>query len=130
MQFTLVVYGAPHSAQGAGTALRFAKAVLASGHSIFRVFFYGDGIHNGSALATPPQDEQDLLRQWQALQQSHQLDLTVCIAAAQRRGVLSESEANRLERPAANLADGFTLAGLGQLAEATALSDRLVSFGG
>ena len=129
MQFTLVVYGAPHSAEGAATALRFARAVLDAGHTIFRVFFYGDGIHNGSALATPPQDEQDLLGQWQALQQAHQLDLTICIAAAQRRGVLSESEANRLEKPAANLAKGFSLAGLGQLAEATALSDRLVSFG-
>lgn len=130
MQFTLVVYGAPHSAQSAATALRFARALLASGHSILRVFFYGDGIHNGNALSCPPQDEQDLLGQWQALQQSHQLDLTICIAAAQRRGVLSDSEAVRLEKPAANLADGFTLAGLGQLAEATALSDRLVSFGG
>lgn len=130
MQFTLVVYGAPHSTEGAATALRFARAALDSGHGIYRVFFYGDGIHNGSVLATPPQDEQDLLSQWQALQQAHQLDLTVCIAAAQRRGLLSETEANRLERPAANLAPGFTLAGLGQLAEAAALSDRLISFGG
>lgn len=130
MQFTLVVYGAPHASQGAATALRFARAVLASGHGIFRVFFYGDGIHNGSALAAPPQDEQDLLAQWQELQQQHTLDLTVCIAAAQRRGVLSESEASRLEKPAANLAEGFELAGLGQLAEAAAMSDRVVTFGG
>ncbi|AQQ67764.1 sulfurtransferase TusD [Microbulbifer agarilyticus] len=130
MQFTLVVYGAPHSSEGAATALRFARATLAAGHSIYRVFFYADGVHNGSALAAPPQDEQDLLGQWQSLQQDHALDLTVCIAAAQRRGLLSESEANRLEKPSANLATGFTLAGLGQLAEAAAVSDRLISFGG
>ncbi|QIL89114.1 sulfurtransferase complex subunit TusD [Microbulbifer sp. SH-1] len=130
MQFTLVVYGAPHASEGAATALRFARAVLASDHEIYRVFFYGDGIHNGSALAAPPQDEQDLLAQWQQLQQAHNLDLTLCIAAAQRRGVLSESEAKRLEKPAANIAAGFTLAGLGQLAEAAALSDRVVTFGG
>ena len=130
MQFTLVVYGAPHSSEGAATALRFARALLQSGHGIHRVFFYGDGVHNGSALSAPPQDEQDLLGQWQQLKKAHDLDLTICIAAAQRRGVLSASEAARLEKPTGNLADGFELAGLGQLAEATAVSDRIVTFGG
>ncbi|WP_066964635.1 sulfurtransferase complex subunit TusD [Microbulbifer sp. Q7] len=130
MQFTLVVYGAPHASEGAATALRFARALLQSGHSLYRVFFYNDGVHNGSALAAPPQDEQDLLSQWRELQSHHKLDLCICIAAAQRRGVLSTSEASRLERPSANLATGFELAGLGQLAEATALSDRIVTFGG
>lgn len=130
MKFTLVIYGAPHASEGAASALRFARALLEAGHTLYRVFFYADGIHNGSALAAPPQDEQDLLGQWQELQQAYQLDLVVCIAAAQRRGLLSESEANRLEKPAANLAEGFELAGLGQLAEATAASDRIVTFGG
>ena len=130
MKFTLVVYGAPHASEGAASALRFARALLGAGHSLYRVFFYGDGIHNGSALAAPPQDEQDLLGQWQQLQQAHELDLVVCIAAAQRRGLLSDSEASRLEKPAANLAAGFELAGLGQLAEACAVSDRVVTFGG
>ncbi|MFV8782768.1 sulfurtransferase complex subunit TusD [Microbulbifer sp. SA54] len=130
MKFTLVIYGAPHTSEGAASALRFARALLEAGHTLYRVFFYADGIHNGSALAAPPQDEQDLLGQWQQLQQAHQLDLVVCIAAAQRRGLLSDSEASRLEKPAANLAEGFELAGLGQLAEAGAVSDRLVTFGG
>ncbi|WP_295798256.1 sulfurtransferase complex subunit TusD [uncultured Microbulbifer sp.] len=130
MKFTLVVYGAPHASEGAASALRFARALLEAGHSLYRVFFYGDGVHNGSALAAPPQDEQDLLGQWQRLQQAHNLDLVVCIAAAQRRGLLSESEASRLEKSAANLATGFTLAGLGQLAEAAAVCERVVTFGG
>ncbi|SDK15116.1 sulfurtransferase complex subunit TusD [Microbulbifer yueqingensis] len=130
MKFSLAVYSAPHSSQSAASALRFARALLAEGHELHRVFFYCDGVHNGSALAAPPQDEPDLLGAWQALQAEHGLDLVVCIAAAQRRGVLSESEARRLERPAANLAEGFELAGLGQLADAVAQSDRLVTFGG
>ena len=129
MKFALAVYAAPHSAESAASALRFARAVLAEGHELYRVFFYCDGVHNGSSLAAPPQDEPDLLTQWQTLQEEHQLDLVVCIAAAQRRGLLSESEAQRLERPAANLADGFELAGLGQLADAVVQSDRLVTFG-
>ncbi|SHE66179.1 tRNA 2-thiouridine synthesizing protein D [Microbulbifer donghaiensis] len=130
MKFSLAVYSAPHSSQAAASALRFARALLREGHQLYRVFFYCDGVHNGSSLSAPPQDETDLLAGWQALQQQHQLDLVVCIAAAQRRGVLSDSEASRLEKPAANLAAGFELAGLGQLADAVAQSDRLVTFGG
>lgn len=130
MKFSLVVYSAPHAGEAAASALRFARAVVDQGHELFRVFFYADGVHNGSALAAPPQDEQDLLTPWQTLRQEMGVDLVVCIAAAQRRGVLSHSEAERLERPAANLADGFELGGLGQLADATAQSDRVVTFGG
>ncbi|MCY1175138.1 putative sulfurtransferase DsrE [compost metagenome] len=60
----------------------------------------------------------------------HQLDGVVCIAAALRRGVLNPEEARRYERPAANLAEGWELSGLGQLHEAAQMADRLVSFGG
>ncbi|MCH9691798.1 MAG: sulfurtransferase complex subunit TusD [Gammaproteobacteria bacterium] len=129
MKFTLVIFSAPHSAEGAASALRFARALLASGHNLYRVFFYGDGVHNASALEAPPQDESHIVAGWQALQQQHQLDLVVCIAAAQRRGLLSASEAERLGKPAANLAAGFELAGLGQLVDAVVYSDRLVTFG-
>lgn len=130
MKFSLVVYSAPHASQAAASALRFARTLLSQGHQLYRVFFYCDGVHNGSSLAAPPQDEADLLAGWQELQREHQLDLVVCIAAAQRRGVLSESEAARLEKPAANLASGFELAGLGQLTDAAVNSDRLITFGG
>ncbi|MCO1335888.1 sulfurtransferase complex subunit TusD [Microbulbifer sp. OS29] len=129
MKFSLAVYSAPHSAQSASSALRFAKTVLQQGHEIYRVFFYCDGVQNGNATAAPPQDEIDLTAEWQVLGQQHQLDLVICIAAAQRRGVLNQREAERLERPAANLADGFELAGLGQLTDAVANSDRLITFG-
>ncbi|WP_444886384.1 sulfurtransferase complex subunit TusD [Microbulbifer sp. JMSA008] len=130
MKFSLAIYSAPHASQSAASALRFAKALLAEGHEIYRIFFYCDGIQNGNNIAAPPQDEADLINGWQSLQQKHNLDLVVCIAAAQRRGVLSQREANRLEKPAANLAEGFELAGLGQLTDAVANSERLITFGG
>lgn len=130
MKFSLAVYSAPHSSQSAASALRFARALLTQGHHLYRVFFYCSGVHNGSALAAPPQDETDLVSEWQALQREHNLDLVICIAAAQRRGILSEKESQRLEKPAGNLAEGFELAGLGQLADAAANSDRLITFGG
>ncbi|MDP5211028.1 sulfurtransferase complex subunit TusD [Microbulbifer sp. 2205BS26-8] len=130
MKFSLAVYSAPHSSQSASSALRFARVLLTQGHEIYRVFFYCDGVQNGNTLPAPPQDETNLIEQWQDLQRRHHLDLVICIAAAQRRGVLSTREAKRLEKPAANLANGFELAGLGQLVDAIAYSERLVTFGG
>ena len=78
----------------------------------------------------PPQDEANLPKLWAELAKEHSLDLVVCIAAAVKRGVLDQNEAKRYEKDAANLADGFELSGLGQLAEAIAISDRVVTFGG
>jgi len=130
MKFTLVIHSAPYQSASADTALRFARALLASGHELYRVFFYRDGVHNASALASPPRDEQSVPLAWQLLAQEHQLDLVVCIAAAVRRGVLDENEAKRYEKPAANLVPGFELSGLGQLSEALIQSDRVITFGG
>lgn len=129
MLYTLIVHGAPHSDQSAQTALRFAQAALASGHQIHRVFFSGDGVHNGSALATPQQDECHVIQDWQALAKQHDLDLVVCIAAALRRGIMDEAEAKRHDKQQANLADGFVLSGLGQLIDSTLNSDRVITFG-
>ncbi|GAA0685822.1 sulfurtransferase complex subunit TusD [Marinobacterium maritimum] len=130
MIYTLVVHSAPYQSASAGTALRFARAVLAAGHSIHRVFFYRDGVHNASALVSPPRDEQNIPAQWQQLAQEHDLDMVVCIAAAVRRGVLDAAEAKRYEKANHNLADGFELSGLGQLIEAGLQSDRVITFGG
>lgn len=130
MRFTLVVHSAPYQSASAGTALRFARAVLDAGHQIHRVFFYREGVHNASALASPPRDEQNLPQEWRALAKEHDLDLVVCIAAAVRRGILDKEEAKRYEKRAGNLAKRFELSGLGQLIEASVVSDRVVTFGG
>ncbi|MDY6890976.1 MAG: sulfurtransferase complex subunit TusD [Pseudomonadota bacterium] len=130
MKFTLVVHCAPYQGAAADTALRFARALLAGGHELYRVFFYREGVHNASALASPPRDEHSLPLAWQRLAQEYQLDLVVCVAAALRRGILDENEAKRHEKPAANLASGFELSGLGQLSEALIQSDRVLTFGG
>lgn len=129
MIFSIVVQGAPHSQQGAESALRFARAALAEGHQIYRVFFSGDGVQNGSALATPQQDECHVIEGWQALAKEHQLDLVVCIAAALRRGIMDATESARHDKSSHNLAEGFTLSGLGQLTDAALNSDRVITFG-
>lgn len=130
MKIAVVVYGSPHDSPASLTAYRYVRAALEMGHRVGRVFFYGEGIHNGSRLASPPQDEADLPRLWQELGQSEGLDMVVCVAAALRRGVLNEEEATRHAKRGDNLADGFELSGLGQLIDALGDSDRLMTFGG
>ncbi|MGI9283694.1 MAG: sulfurtransferase complex subunit TusD [Endozoicomonas sp.] len=129
MKYALAVYGDVSNGQSSLTALSFARALLASGHEIIRVFFYQDGVHNASSLVTPPQDEPNLPEQWQKLVTEHDIDAVVCIAAALRRGVVNAEEAQRYDLPASNLREGYDLSGLGQLLEATVEADRLVTFG-
>ena len=129
MKFSIVIQASPSSSQSAATALRYAKTLLQQGHKLYRVFFYADGVNLANSLIAPPQDETHLPREWQALATEHDLDLVVCIAAAVKRGVLDDNEAKRYEKSGGNIAIGFELSGLGQLAEAIAVSDRVVTFG-
>ncbi|GGK82121.1 sulfurtransferase complex subunit TusD [Amphritea balenae] len=129
MIFSIVITGAPYSSQASDSALRYCQSLLNLGHSIHRVFFYADGVHSGSSLAAPPQDESNIPAQWAELAKNHELDLVVCIAAAVRRGIIDADEARRYEKSADNLAQPFALSGLGQLVEAGIVSDRIVTFG-
>lgn len=129
MKFAIALFSAPQ-APSSRRALRFAEAALAGGHEIVRLFFYQDGVHNAVESVVVPQDEQDTAAQWRELIRQHQLDAVVCIAAALRRGVLDQAEADRYQRTAASVAAPWELSGLGQLHEAVQQADRLVCFGG
>lgn len=129
MKFAIVVNEGPYQHQAASTAYHFTRSVLEKGHKVVRVFFYHDGVYNGTRLTAPPQDEPHVVKQWARLGRQHDLDLAVCVAAAQRRGVMDDREAARHDLPAANLAEGFRIAGLGQLIDASIEADRLLVFG-
>ena len=122
------VNAGPFSHQGANTAYHFIRAALERGHTVQRVFFYADGVYNGNDLTVPPQDERHRVSQWSALAEQSGIDLVICVAAAQRRGILDSGEARRHGKLCANLAPGFRLSGLGQLVEAAIDADRLVVF--
>lgn len=111
-------------------ALRFAQAVLAAGHEIVCIFFYQDGVLIASKNIIVAQDQQDIAKQWQSFVSENKIDAVVCITAALRRGVLDQAEAQRYQRDAVNLADGYQLSGLGQLHDALQQADRFISFGG
>ena len=118
MKFGLLINEGPYNHQAADTAYQFARAALARGHQIQRVFFYNDGVNNASKLTEPPQDDRHIVNRWSKLAADHKVDLVVCVAAALRRGIKDE-----------NLAAGFRISGLGQLIESSIQADRLVTFG-
>jgi tRNA 2-thiouridine synthesizing protein D len=129
MKLGILVNEGPYTHEASDTAYQFAKAALAKGHEILRVFFYHDGVNNGTRLTVPPQDDRNIVKRWSELAAEHKLDLVVCIAAAQRRGLMDKGEAKRHGKDADNLAPGFRISGLGQLIEAGVEADRLVVFG-
>lgn len=129
MKFSILINEGPYTHEASDTAYQFVKAALAKGHEIYRVFFYHDGVNNATRLTVPPQDERNIVKRWTELAMQHKLELVVCIAAAQRRGVMNAAEAKRNGKDADNIAPGFHISGLGQLIEAGIQADRLVVFG-
>jgi tRNA 2-thiouridine synthesizing protein D len=129
MKFGILINEGPYTHAASDTAYQFVKAALAKGHEIFRVFFYHDGVNNGTRLTVPPQDDRNIVKRWSDLAAQHERDLVLCIAAAQRRGLMDAAEAKRNGKDADNLAPGFRISGLGQLIEAGIQADRLVVFG-
>lgn len=128
MRFALTVHGSPYGSEASNSALRFARALTAAGHSIVRVFFYHDGVTLANGSMVPPQDEVDLSKAWTQLARESSFELAVCIAASLKRGIVDEAERGRYDGPAATLAAGFEIVGLGQLIDAVLTADRLVTF--
>lgn len=128
LTYTLVVNGSVYGSQSARNAHLFACALIAKGHTLVSVFFYQEGVTNGNALTVPANDEFDLVKAWQELALQHNVRLETCVAAALRRGIVSQDEANQHGLAQSNLAPGFQQAGLGSLAEAMLVQDRVVQF--
>lgn len=128
LSYTLVVNGSVYGSQSAKNAYQFANALIAKGHSLVSVFFYQDGVTNGNGLTVPANDEFDLVKAWQSLAEKHNVRLETCVAAALRRGVISENEAKQHGLAQHNLAAGFCQVGLGSLSEAMLTQDRVVQF--
>jgi tRNA 2-thiouridine synthesizing protein D len=129
MKFAIQVNEGPYQHQAADTAYQFTKAALEKGHEVFRVFFYHDGVNNSTRLTTPPQDDRHITNRWVDLAEMYDLDMVVCVAAAQRRGIVDADEAKRNGKDATNIAPRFRISGLGQLIEAGIQADRLMVFG-
>lgn len=130
LSYTLVITGAPYASQAPQTALEFARAAVAAGHGIERVFLYGDGVYLASTLNCPPSDEPNWTRAWSEFLETGGIPGIACIASALRRGIVDESEQQRYQLSACNLATPFALAGLGEWVEGLTRSSRVMYFHG
>lgn len=128
MIFSLIIQTSAQKAELATTALEFARSLLRNQHTIHRIFFYGDGVLLANSTNVFPQDEQDVHTAWRSFIAENKIDAVTCIAAALRRGILNTEEKNRYQKTAAVLAPEYDLSGLGQLIDAAAHSDKLITF--
>lgn len=128
MQYTIVIQSSPNQNGSALAALKFSQALLASSHSIFRVFLYGEGVLVSNSQSVPPQDELKLSESWAEFIRENKIDAVVCIAAALKRGILNQTESDRYDKSSPAMDDSYDLSGLGQLIEASALSDKVITF--
>ena len=129
MKLGILINEGPYQHQASDTALQYVKAAIEKGHEIYRVFFYNDGVNNATRFASPHQDDRNISKEWSALAKTHDIDLVVCVAAAQRRGILDKGEAERNGKDSDNIEECFRISGLGQLVEAGIQADRLITFG-
>ncbi len=129
VKFAIQVNASPYQYQASDSAWHFVMSALSSGHEVYRVFFYNDGIYNAFRDARPPGDERHIVERWATLNAVHDIDLVVCVSSAQRRGLLDASVAEKVSGYQHALADGFRIAGLGLWMEGVIESDRHIVFG-
>ncbi|ATZ63656.1 sulfurtransferase complex subunit TusD [Acinetobacter bereziniae] len=122
MSTLLLITAAPSSIH-AWHALGLAQALKAKDQE-FRVFFYQDGVQVANNLQWIPDDQRNLSVEWQKLA----IRLPVCVSAALARGITDQENAKRHQIQTHNLAKGFDLVGLGELADAVQYTDRLIQF--
>ncbi|MEG9530753.1 sulfurtransferase complex subunit TusD [Mannheimia indoligenes] len=125
MDYVLAIKSPVYGSQGAYLAYQVAEELLQAKHNIRQVFFFQEGVSNANTLVNPASDEINLIEKWQKLAELHRLQLYLCIAAAQRRGIVDEQTSSSATT---NLAQGFTLAGLGEFSQAVLKADRLITF--
>ncbi len=78
--------------------------------------------HLGGQRQKCKRDGASTAQQWQRWLARQDVKAVVCVGAAQRRGMVATDADN-------TLAEGFSLAGLGQSAEALISTDRVIQFG-
>ncbi|MGY5450793.1 sulfurtransferase complex subunit TusD [Agarivorans sp. MS3-6] len=126
LSYTLVVTSPLYGRQGSATALNFANALVAQGHQIKTVFFYLDGVSNAMQTGLPASDEVNIHALWLKLKQSSACELLVCSAAAYRRGVITQQDADLNALGAWSMSQHFTMSGLAEMSAAMLGSDRVV----
>ena len=117
-------------------ALRYARAYLKNAANnkdtndnvTLNVFFYGDAAHTANGLRWQSADQINLTKEWQTLAEQFQLALPVCVSTALSRGISDTDNSKRHQLNGDNLATGFALVGLSELAMMMQGECRLMQF--
>lgn len=119
-------------------ALRYAQALLNdeadktkadnSHQPNLQLFFYADAAPLANRLRWQSADQLDLTQAWQTLAAEHNITLPICVSTALSRGVSDSDNSARHQLSGDNLASGFELVGLSELAMMLQTHSRLISF--
>jgi tRNA 2-thiouridine synthesizing protein D len=129
MKISVIIHGSPYSSQSAISALAFSRAAVKSGHEIYQVFFYHDGVFNGTSLSIPSQDEKFPGQLWAEFATLEDIKLVSCISSASRRGIHNALESERHELQSVSSNSQYEIAGLGELVAASLACDKTITFG-
>ena len=92
------------------------------------IFFYADAANTANRLRWQSADQMNITQQWQNLAEQYQLSLPVCVSTALSRGISDNDNSTRHQLNSENLATGFSLVGLSELAMMMQGDCRLIQF--
>lgn len=92
------------------------------------IFFYGDAAHTANRLRWQSADQVNLTKEWQNLAEKYDLALPVCVSTALSRGITDADNSARHQLDSDNLAAGFALVGLSELAMMMQENKTLMQF--
>lgn len=95
---------------------------------LLNIFFYGDAAHITNRLRWQSADQVNLTKEWQNLAEQYALSLPVCVSTALSRGISDTDNSTRHQLDGDNLATGFILVGLSELAMMMQDNSQLIHF--
>lgn len=97
-------------------------------HAPLNIFFYADAANTANRLRWQSADQLNITQEWQNLAEQYQLTLPVCVSTALNRGISDSENSARHQLDSENLASGFKLVGLSELAMMMQDNCRLIQF--
>src|SRR5699024_12663910 len=92
------------------------------------IFFYADAANTANRLRWQSADQMNITKEWQKLAEQYQLTLPVCVSTALSRGISDSENSTRHQLDSENLAAGFKLDGLSEIAMMMQGDCRLLQF--
>lgn len=121
MNRVLLLLTEPMTSQLAWHGVTLAKELINQNEAV-DVFFYQDAAGIANRLNWRPSDELNLTTEWQRLP----IERRVCVSTALVRGITDQDNAARHALSSENIAEGFNLVGLGELADLMLQATRVI----